>query len=328
VEYYHNDKLVAERKNNSEMMFYHPDSLGSTSLITNSTGGLIESTIYEPWGKVYLGGTKSRFDFTGKETDSTGHIYFGFRFMNPLIGKFIQPDDLLPELYNPQSFNRYSYVLNNPYIYVDPDGHRGFLFERQLDYYTKQYEYYRNEIVTAANNAWHSVEGYQVYEYAAKGAAAYTGVDLAYKASKAFIYSLEWDMSKSGLGPSRQEIISSNTDAGFGIASYITGGLYEDFDKLSKYYAVASGGGDIIQDTLNYLGNAISNLQLPTSKNYCTPSEGLQYGLITYDQYMALTDLAINPAQGSGGGSKKDKDQNPTPKPSPNPSGLKYPWDW
>jgi hypothetical protein len=37
---------------------------------------------------------------------------------------FVQPDTLIPELYNPQSLNRYSYVRNNPILYSDPSGHR------------------------------------------------------------------------------------------------------------------------------------------------------------------------------------------------------------
>jgi hypothetical protein len=41
------------------------------------------------------------------------------------LGRFIQPDDRIPDLSNPQSYNRYSYVLNNPLRYTDPDGHAG-----------------------------------------------------------------------------------------------------------------------------------------------------------------------------------------------------------
>jgi hypothetical protein len=37
--------------------------------------------------------------------------------------RFLQPDTVIPDLYNPQSYNRYSYALNNPIRYTDPDGH-------------------------------------------------------------------------------------------------------------------------------------------------------------------------------------------------------------
>jgi RHS repeat-associated protein len=125
VEYYAGDKLVAERKNDSTMNFYHPDHLGSTSLITNSTGGRVEETVYEPFGSVaeFSSAAKSRFDYTGKETDDTGLQYFGARFYNPAIGKWTQPDTLIQNIYDPQALNRYAYVSNNPFRYADKDGH-------------------------------------------------------------------------------------------------------------------------------------------------------------------------------------------------------------
>ncbi|WKZ47076.1 MAG: RHS repeat-associated core domain-containing protein [Anaerolineales bacterium] len=46
------------------------------------------------------------------------------RFYSPYIMQFHQPDTLIPEPYNPQSYNRYSYVKNNPLKYTDPSGHK------------------------------------------------------------------------------------------------------------------------------------------------------------------------------------------------------------
>jgi hypothetical protein len=45
------------------------------------------------------------------------------RFYDPLVGRFLQPDSIVPDYANPQSLNRYSYVLNNPLRYTDPTGH-------------------------------------------------------------------------------------------------------------------------------------------------------------------------------------------------------------
>jgi hypothetical protein len=41
----------------------------------------------------------------------------------PWIGRFIQPDTIVPQPGNPQALNRYAYVLNNPLKYTDPSGH-------------------------------------------------------------------------------------------------------------------------------------------------------------------------------------------------------------
>jgi RHS repeat-associated protein len=122
VYYYANDKLVAERKNNSQMLFYHPDLLGSTTLITNSSSGKVEDTLYQPFGQIYSGGTKSRYSFSGKELDDTGLMDFGNRYYKSDVPLFTQPDTLLPAIYDPQQLNRFSYVKNNPYRYIDPSG--------------------------------------------------------------------------------------------------------------------------------------------------------------------------------------------------------------
>ncbi len=45
------------------------------------------------------------------------------RYYMPLVGRFISADTIVPEPSNPQSFNRYSYSLNNPVNYIDPSGH-------------------------------------------------------------------------------------------------------------------------------------------------------------------------------------------------------------
>ena len=46
-------------------------------------------------------------------------------YYDPELGRFIQPDTVIPDLSNPQSYNRYSYCLNNPLRYTDPTGHWG-----------------------------------------------------------------------------------------------------------------------------------------------------------------------------------------------------------
>jgi len=45
------------------------------------------------------------------------------RFYDPALGRFLQPDPVVPEPGNPQALNRYAYVYNNPLRYTDPSGH-------------------------------------------------------------------------------------------------------------------------------------------------------------------------------------------------------------
>lgn len=69
-------------------------------------------------------GGSSRYDYEGKEFDSTtGQYDFHFRGYKAEWGKFMQPDSLLPNIYDPQQLNRYAFERGNPWKNVDPDGH-------------------------------------------------------------------------------------------------------------------------------------------------------------------------------------------------------------
>ncbi len=64
------------------------------------------------------------YGFTGQKFDaSDGLMYYGARYYDAALGRFISADTIVPSTYNPQALNRYSYVLNNPVRYVDPSGH-------------------------------------------------------------------------------------------------------------------------------------------------------------------------------------------------------------
>jgi len=64
------------------------------------------------------------YTFTGqKSDDSTGLMFYGARYYDVTLGRFTQPDTIVPHPLNPQSLNRFAYVLNNPVKYTDPTGH-------------------------------------------------------------------------------------------------------------------------------------------------------------------------------------------------------------
>lgn len=71
------------------------------------------------------GNDSTRQKFTGKERDlETALDFFGARYFASVQGRFTSPDPLLSSgtIYDPQSWNRYSYTLNNPLKYTDPFG--------------------------------------------------------------------------------------------------------------------------------------------------------------------------------------------------------------
>lgn len=122
IYYYHSGQLIATKSGDSKY-FYHPDHLGSTNVITDESGDLVEKTTYMPFGEVIEGGS-SRYLFTGQEKDQeTSLMYYGARYYSPFLRRFTQPDTIIQNVYDPQSLNRYSYVRNNPLKYTDPEGH-------------------------------------------------------------------------------------------------------------------------------------------------------------------------------------------------------------
>jgi RHS repeat-associated protein len=83
---------------------------------------------YYPFGETrYINGalgTDRRFTGQREET-GLGSLYdYGARFYSPYLNRWLSPDTIVPDLANPQSLNRYSYVRNNPLKYIDPSGHR------------------------------------------------------------------------------------------------------------------------------------------------------------------------------------------------------------
>ena len=69
-----------------------------------------------------LNGISEKYKYTGKEKDITGLYYFGARYYDPTIGRFITKDPIKGNSMNPQTLNPYVYCLNNPMKYIDPDG--------------------------------------------------------------------------------------------------------------------------------------------------------------------------------------------------------------
>ena len=102
---------------------------------TSSNGTLVEENSYDPWGRLRNPETKEIYS-PGTEPDLmlgrgyTGHehlTWFGLINMNarlydPILGRFLSPDPFVQMPDFTQSFNRYSYCLNNPLIFADESG--------------------------------------------------------------------------------------------------------------------------------------------------------------------------------------------------------------
>ncbi len=113
------------------VLFYHNDALGSPVAMTDAAGSVVWRADYEPFGGIAAesGTVGNTHQFTGKERDpETGLQYFGARFYDGGIGRFLSVDPALlrgrpaAALQSPQQLNLYAYSANNPYRFIDRDG--------------------------------------------------------------------------------------------------------------------------------------------------------------------------------------------------------------
>lgn len=131
---YLGDTRVAQVQS-GQVVYYHGDHLGGTNIVTNNSGVVKELCEYLPFGgfarhEKYGNSTEvAHFYFTGKKLDEkTGLYYYGARYYDPTVGRFITPDTIVQSPGgNPQTLNRYTYCNNNPVNLIDPTGHFWFI---------------------------------------------------------------------------------------------------------------------------------------------------------------------------------------------------------
>jgi RHS repeat-associated protein len=141
--------------------YWHGDHLGSSSVITDSTGAKVQALTYYPYGDIRTNvpGTPVNvpYKYTGKELDTSSNLYFyESRYYHAIFGRFISPDTIVPNLYDPQSLNRYSYARNNPLIYTDPTGHFfKNIFKHVFRNVGRVFSRHVNEVFRIANEIGH-----------------------------------------------------------------------------------------------------------------------------------------------------------------------------
>jgi len=113
--------------------YMHADNLGSINVITDAAGIEVGRYSYGVFGEPRnANGTdavapitsQSSRGYTGHEMDALlGLINMNARLYDPVLGRFLSADTIVPDPMNMQGYNRYAYVINNPLKYVDPSGH-------------------------------------------------------------------------------------------------------------------------------------------------------------------------------------------------------------
>jgi RHS repeat-associated protein len=104
------------------------DQLNSTSLVTtdvNATNATKQT--YKAWGENRYPTTSTlptTMRYTGQRHESSlGIYYYGARWYDPSLGRFLSPDSIIPQSQGVQAWDRYAGMNNNPVRYNDPSGH-------------------------------------------------------------------------------------------------------------------------------------------------------------------------------------------------------------
>ena len=107
--------------------YFHQDHLGSIVAVTNDSATVIARYAFDPWGKrLTLAGDPqaTHHGYTGHEhLDEMGLIHMNGRVYDPALARFMSADPHVQAPDNLQSYNRYSYVWNNPLSATDPSGY-------------------------------------------------------------------------------------------------------------------------------------------------------------------------------------------------------------
>lgn len=130
--------IYTRQSDNTEKTRYlHTDHLGSTDAITDENGAVVERMSFATFGSrrhanwknstSVLDGIETHHGFTGHEhLDAVGIIHMNGRLYDPKLGRFLSPDVQIQYPDQTQSFNRYTYVNNNPLSFTDPSGYGFF----------------------------------------------------------------------------------------------------------------------------------------------------------------------------------------------------------
>lgn len=135
-----------------DLHYFHQDLQRTTRHLSDASGLRTTSYKHDPWGKVreQTGDTTdNRLTYTQQQHDNrTGLYYYGARFYDPQIGRFLTADTWTGDTKNPPSLHRYLYAYSNPARYTDPTGHAPVAANGEGAFYPAN----QNSSCTAANS--------------------------------------------------------------------------------------------------------------------------------------------------------------------------------
>ena len=254
--------------------YLHHDHLGSVDVITNESGAVLERTSFSPFGMRRstadwsdVAGLTSQFTtrgFTGHEQlDEVGLVHMNGRVYDPLLGRFLSADPQVQFPTASQSFNRYSYVHNNPLSYTDPSGFGLFskikkAFKKVGSAIKKAFksQVFRALVaITAAYFTYGALSGTWIWgaEYTASFAAGFVGGAISSGTLKGGLIGGVTAVAFYGVGSGFQQLAKGGWDSGAayfgkvvahgtvgGLSSVAQGGSFSDGFRSAGFTQFAS----------------------------------------------------------------------------------------
>jgi RHS repeat-associated protein len=122
--------MVSPAQQQDQVFCYHFNAVGSTIAITDNAGAIVNSYVYDPFGKIANQHETVQQPFTfvgqyGVMTEQNGFYYMRARYYDPNVGRFISED---PIGFEGGDVNLYAYAGNNPVMMIDPSGKAAFWY--------------------------------------------------------------------------------------------------------------------------------------------------------------------------------------------------------
>ena len=189
-----------------QVVYVLRDNLGSITHVVDTTGVVLQETGFTAWGQLRDPQTGAVYGtdvhpelllgrgYTGHEhLPWFGLINMNARLYDPSVGRFLSPDPIVQAPDNTQNFNRYSYCMNNPLKFTDPDG-EFFIFtiiNAVKDFFVNTFI----KVWTQGFNAWTNAKNWHSTAMAWK-------IDLGwFKGSfKQIVSRFLWELPQTALG--------------------------------------------------------------------------------------------------------------------------------
>lgn len=153
VSYLRGNGLIMQERSDGTKGYYLHNGHGDVVEIRDDAGNILNTYEYDLWGNPTTEAEtiSNLFRYSGEYWDEGSDLqYLRARWYDPSIGRFINEDTYEGDIKNPLTLNLYTYVGNNPLIYIDPSGHRAYSNKMGKEYYllfTSKFEdYYSNTL--------------------------------------------------------------------------------------------------------------------------------------------------------------------------------------